>query len=413
MSLRAAKERRHPSSSASLSSLPSPGPALEFTGERFTPETRGAIWHEHWHRYCAVLPLARGKRVLDAACGEGYGSHLLAKEARSVIGIDLAEGAVSHARARYARRGLEFVQGSVTALPLADHGVDLVVSFETIEHLAEQREMLREFRRVLTADGVLAISSPNRPEYRGLGEGEGDANHFHVRELDRDELKALLDEAFPSQRWYGQRVVAASALWTELTTGGGGIEFPALVGDEVRARARISEPVYFIVVCAAPGVSVSALADLSLFDDGAQSLWQDHVDLRRKERHCHFDLIDMRKVAESRQAELVAAVNALASERQKTEALTDRVEQLLDYGASRQAELERTQQAFAHEAREGERLRTESQTHAARVAYLEARCGAADARSAEADARLAYRESLRGWLRWPMARLRQRVTGTG
>jgi len=108
------------------------------------------------------------------------------------------------------------VQGSVTALPLADASVDLVVSFETIEHLAAQAEMLAEFRRVLAPGGALLISSPNRPVYSGELPAE---NEYHVRELDRGELADLLAPVFPQQRWYGQRVVALSLLWAE---GGGG-----------------------------------------------------------------------------------------------------------------------------------------------------------------------------------------------
>ena len=73
--------------------------SLTFTGERFLPEVRGAIWYEHWHRYAAVAPLARGKRVLDAACGEGYGSFLLAQPAQRVIGVDVAPEAIAHAGA--------------------------------------------------------------------------------------------------------------------------------------------------------------------------------------------------------------------------------------------------------------------------------------------------------------------------
>jgi hypothetical protein len=71
---------------ARLASTTTPGPPpaltapLPFTGERFTPELRGAIWYEHWHRYCVTLFAARGQRVLDAACGEGYGSWLLATD---------------------------------------------------------------------------------------------------------------------------------------------------------------------------------------------------------------------------------------------------------------------------------------------------------------------------------------------
>ena len=146
--------------------------------------------------------------MLDAACGEGYGSFLLARGASQVTGIDISADAVAHARERYQSGNLAFVQASVTALPLPDSCVDVVVSFETIEHLTPQREMLAEFRRVLTPSGVLVISSPNRPVYNEAGEIE---NHFHVGELDRAELKALLDPAFPEQAWYGQRVLAQSA----------------------------------------------------------------------------------------------------------------------------------------------------------------------------------------------------------
>ena len=76
--------------------------SLPFTGERFTPEIKGAIWYEHWHRYSVMLRAARGRRVLDAACGEGYGSWLLAGAAAEVIGIDIDAAAIGHAVARYA-----------------------------------------------------------------------------------------------------------------------------------------------------------------------------------------------------------------------------------------------------------------------------------------------------------------------
>ena len=70
---------------------------LEFTGERFTPECVREIWYEHWHRYALVQPWAQGRRVLDAACGEGYGSALLARGAQSVLGLDISPAAVAHA----------------------------------------------------------------------------------------------------------------------------------------------------------------------------------------------------------------------------------------------------------------------------------------------------------------------------
>ena len=79
-------------------------PALDFTGERFTPECVREIWYEHWHRYVFARQLAKGKRVLDAACGEGYGSALLADVAASVVGADISDQAIAHARSRYGDR---------------------------------------------------------------------------------------------------------------------------------------------------------------------------------------------------------------------------------------------------------------------------------------------------------------------
>src|ERR1044071_10112905 len=96
----------------------SAAPPLTFTGERFLPEVSGAIHYEHWHRYAAVAPVAAGKRVLDAACGEGYGSFLLAQSAAAVTGVDLSDDAITHAVQRYPGANLRFVTGSVTKLPL-------------------------------------------------------------------------------------------------------------------------------------------------------------------------------------------------------------------------------------------------------------------------------------------------------
>ncbi len=350
-------------------SLPAPSAsALNFTGERFTPEVRGAIGYEHWHRYCAVAQCTRGKRVLDAACGEGYGSALLARDALTVTGVDVAASAIEHARSRYAAPNLRFVAGSVTALPLADASIDLVVSFETIEHLAAQREMLAEFRRVLVPDGVLIISSPNRPVYSAQ---EGPENHFHVRELDRAELRALLAVDFPVQSWHAQRVLAHSVLWAE-GSGQGPIDYALPDG----AQREPAPPMYFLVVCGARETTLPALPALSLFDDGSLMLWREFERAQKRERQLAWDELDARQIAEDRLAELVIAVNALAGERQKA--------------AAQLVELNRMHVEFV-------RIHTE---------YEKERAELADTR-----ARLAYRESAAGWLRWPLGVVRRRLAG--
>ena len=347
---------------------------LQFTGERFTPECNGAIWYEHWHRYCAVLPAAAGKRVLDAACGEGYGSMLLAGVAATVVGIDVDSAAIGHATARYAdRANLGFIQGSCAALPLPDACVDLIVSFETIEHLTGQDAMLSEFRRVLTPGGALIISSPNKAVY---SEETGYANHFHVRELTRDELAAALARPFPRQAWYGQRALAHSLIWAESEERGLPAQLIALTKRGVEALEIPAPPVYFIVVCGSESAVLPGLAPLSLFDDGAQSLYRDYERALLAEKRLYWDEIDARKIAQQRLEEAIKAVNELASAREREDALRQ-------LAADLRSELERTQKAYANVS------------------------GAL----AEAQSRLRFRESWRGWARWPAHRLRGSIIG--
>lgn len=368
-------------------------PMLTFTGERFLPEVNGAIQYEHWHRYAAVAPIAAGKRVLDAACGEGYGSFLLARSAAAVTGVDVSDEAIAHAVQRYASANLRFVAGSVTKLPVADASVDLVVSFETIEHLAAQVEMLAQFRRVLAPGGVLVISSPNRPVYN---EG-GVANPYHVRELDRSELATLLSPDFPHQAWYAQRVIAQSALWAEQASRAR----PAFVTPDGDASSP-APPMYYIVVAAAQDVALPELASLSLFDDGAQSLWQDYARALARERELVWDELEARKIAEDRLAELVPAMNALASAQQMTQAQSARIaelEQALALTQTRaQAAIDRLEAALAQ--REA--------AFAADIGQAREAVVREQAAHAQTRTRLAYRESARGWLRFPLMAVRQR-----
>src|SRR5437016_4940004 len=105
---------------------------MRFTGERFIPTEQGQIRLEHYHRYAVVLDVVAEKEVLDVACGEGYGSSIMADVARSVTGVDISDEAVQHASTAYKKQNLRFRQGSATALDFADASFDVVVSFETI-----------------------------------------------------------------------------------------------------------------------------------------------------------------------------------------------------------------------------------------------------------------------------------------
>jgi SAM-dependent methyltransferase len=242
-------------------------PELPFTGERFTPECVREIWYEHWHRYAFARELARGKRVLDAACGEGYGSALLADVAASVLGVDIAEQAVAHAHARYTRANLRFERGDCTVLDVPPASFDLAVSFETLEHVHAQEALVAGFARALTREGIFIVSSPDKRTY---SEVSGFRNEFHVRELYREELLALLAPHFPHVRLYGQKLLFQSAIWDEAKPPRSAIATTA--GDAQPQAGLAYAPLYFIAVCSrAP---LPDLPDLALFGDREESVYQ-------------------------------------------------------------------------------------------------------------------------------------------
>src|SRR6478672_5937483 len=117
----------------------------EFTGERLIPgEVDIDLLNEHMARYHFAVRLARGKRVLDAGCGAGYGSAALAEVADNVTGVDVALEAIEFARANYQAPNLFFEQASVTRIPFPDGAFDLIAAFEVIEHLEDWRGFLKE-----------------------------------------------------------------------------------------------------------------------------------------------------------------------------------------------------------------------------------------------------------------------------
>lgn len=243
--------------------------ALEFTGERFTPECVREIRYEHWARYAFALELARGKRVLDAACGEGYGSAMLAAVAASVLGVDIAENAIAHARSRYgACANLRFERGDCTALDAAPDSFDLIVSFETLEHVAAQEALIAGFARALSDDGILIVSSPDKRTYSDIS---GFRNEFHVRELYREELLALLAPHFPQVRLYGQKLLFQSAIW-DPDAAPRSVAAATLSESSSSPQAGLDyAPLYFIAMCSRR--PLPEFPDVSLFGDREESVY--------------------------------------------------------------------------------------------------------------------------------------------
>jgi GT2 family glycosyltransferase/ubiquinone/menaquinone biosynthesis C-methylase UbiE/glycosyltransferase involved in cell wall biosynthesis/peptidoglycan hydrolase CwlO-like protein len=187
---------------------------VDYTGERFIPQETDPFDElavEHQQRYQSVKNLVRGKVVLDAGSGEGYGAYSLAETAARVVGIDISEEAIDNARATYQRQNLEYRVGSVDALRFEDRSFDVVVSFEVIEHLEEgvQAAFLREARRVLKRSGILVISTPNKAVY---SDPTHHHNRFHKKEFYIDEFESFLRQTFPRISLFGQSWAISSIL---------------------------------------------------------------------------------------------------------------------------------------------------------------------------------------------------------
>jgi SAM-dependent methyltransferase len=387
-------------------SVPTPSPSeTAFTGERFLPSCSGEIAYEHWHRYAFARRFAQGKRVLDAACGEGYGTALLGAVAASVVGIDIDIATIDHARATYGEGNrIRFLAGSCSGLPLPSACVDVVVSFETIEHLeaAEQPDMLSEFARVLAPDGILVISSPNKSLY---SDARDYVNPFHLQELYRDDLARLLRARFPAQRWYHQRLAFWSGIWAErrneqdalrrtdhgADTDTEGWNETALaetwVGDAERvAPYSASEGMYFIVVAARNAAALPvAGAGISLFTDICDS------ELKRAEASARevlrLDaLLKENDAALVRQAGHVEHLEALVAERERI--VVERDRQLAD------AKTAREERDTSIAALEKQLISFESER--ARLA----------AALAAQERVIAYLSTFPGWIGWPWRRVR-------
>lgn len=173
-------------------------------GERYIPSVAG--WPESARRmfeanYAWASGFASGKVVLDCACGSGYGSAILAQSARLVVGADVDPLIVEHARQTYVSDRVRFEQFSITEIPYPDNHFDMVVSFDTIEHVRDDHRVLLELKRVTRADGVIVLSTPLTYYHKDQGEPDlWDATH--VREYSGYEWLHLLGQHFYAAEFF-------------------------------------------------------------------------------------------------------------------------------------------------------------------------------------------------------------------
>lgn len=175
-----------------------------FTGERFVPGIDDSeLQIEHFQRYESILDIVKDKVVVDAACGEGYGTSIIGTVAKQVIGIDIEPDAIERATKKYATKNVSYQVGDISNLTLRDNSVDVFVSFETIEHVPEdiQIAFIPQVKKVLKDDGIFIISTPNKAIYSDLFEYD---NEYHIHEFYKQEFIDLLKSQFSNVKIFHQ-----------------------------------------------------------------------------------------------------------------------------------------------------------------------------------------------------------------
>jgi SAM-dependent methyltransferase len=183
------------------SNQPDGVPPLELTGERTLPDVPE---ENYWYRrhlavYEWIAARTVGARVVDMACGEGYGSEVLARGAASVVGVDANPEAHAHARARYVRQNLRFERDLVETF---GEECDAVVFLQTIEHVQNPGEVLAHFASMLAPGGVAYVSTPNLLTLAPPGAEKSD-NPWHVKEYRAEEFRELCHGSFDQVELWG------------------------------------------------------------------------------------------------------------------------------------------------------------------------------------------------------------------
>jgi 2-polyprenyl-3-methyl-5-hydroxy-6-metoxy-1,4-benzoquinol methylase len=208
-------------------------PPLALTGERTLPDVPE---ENYWYRrhlvvYEWIATQVAGLRVIDMACGEGYGADVLARAAASVVGVDANPEAHEHARLRYQRTNLRFARELVDTFSEA---ADAVVFLQTIEHIDDPGAVLEHFRALVDERGPVFVSTPNVLTLAPKGASRSD-NPWHVHEYRREEFERLCCEHFATVELYGL-FHARKLRAHELALG--------LGWDRVHKTLRLSKPFY-------------------------------------------------------------------------------------------------------------------------------------------------------------------------
>jgi SAM-dependent methyltransferase len=178
---------------------------LNFTGERLVPDKcqkNSPLFLEHITRYMFAERFMTDKCVLDAGCGCGYGTNLLAQSASKVIGIDVSKDAVNYCNSNYRKSNVDFLEMDCLNLKFPDQTFDVVVSFELIEHIHDHVSFVGGISRILKNNGIFIVSTPNKNDRSVISA----KNKYHVAELAINDFKKLLTDHFGGVSLHGQRI---------------------------------------------------------------------------------------------------------------------------------------------------------------------------------------------------------------
>lgn len=205
------------------------------------------IYNEHLVRYHLAKQLVKDKTVLEVACGSGYGAKILAEAgAKKVIAVDINQATIEQAQARYAHNNIEYVVDSAEELAkVADNSVEVVTSFETIEHLKNYQQYLIALSRVLTDNGLVVISTPNKEIFQ-------EKNPYHVKEFNLSELTAELNKQFKYVTILKQRNALASFLVGNQS------------GTPIMTADTDTPALYFVALCSQQPINVKLNSVASL-----------------------------------------------------------------------------------------------------------------------------------------------------
>jgi SAM-dependent methyltransferase len=176
-------------------------------GERcYLSQTKNRTIEDHLARYNFFVDFVRGKKVLDIACGEGYGCEIIKNGgAKEVWGADNDSETIERARQKYS--GIDFIASEATKTPFADDFFDAVISFETWHHLDEYGKFIPEISRILKPGGLLILSVPNEKVIYLNPFHKKFLTEFYRVDFNKERIRRYLKNHFDVEEWYGQRFV--------------------------------------------------------------------------------------------------------------------------------------------------------------------------------------------------------------